>query len=189
MDKINLATVRQSFAQTVFTHQVQEAACNRRNNDVRKYKIINIVLVASVLGILSFQSINGPNTFLTYMGASITFVEVVFLFIQLTFNVEQQAIAHKNSALKYMSVRDKYRALISDIMSAELGDQTIRARRDSLQEEYQSISDLSPQTESVDYDLAQLRLGLLAKDEQFTWSDKEIDRFLPEELRISRKSK
>lgn len=185
MNKVDLSIVRQSYAQTVFTHQVQEAACNRKSSIAKKYKFINIALVTSILGLLSFQALKGSNTALNYFGAGITFIELTFLFVQLNFNVEQQAIAHKNSALKYMSLRDKYRTLVADIMSEELGDQSIKNKRDSLQDEYQSISDLSPQTDSIDYEEAQERLGLVAKDEQFTWSDKEIDRFLPEDLRTS----
>jgi hypothetical protein len=58
------------------------------------------------------------------------------------------------------------------------------ARRNALQQEYQSISDLSPSTGEDEYVKAQKLLGLNGSGEQFTWTDKEIDRFLPEELHL-----
>lgn len=57
-----------------------------------------------------------------------------------------------------------------------------------LQNEYQTICDLSSQTEPSDYDSAQIKLNIkgLVKGEEFTWTDEEIDRFLPKELRLAK---
>jgi len=84
-----------------------------------------------------------------------------------------------------MSIRDRYRLLITDIMNEKSSKKDIHERRNALQNEYQSISDLSPATTEDDYLGAQKLLGLNGVGEQFTWSDKEIDRFLPEELKLS----
>ncbi len=182
MNKTNLAAVRQNFAQTVFTHQAQEAAASRKLARAGRYKKANIGFVGVILVMLVLQSFFPSNLVFTYVSAGLTVWEIVFLIIQLTFNVEQEAVGHKNAALKYMSLRGRYLSLITDIISDDVKPEIIRSRRDALQDEYQTISDLSPQTAAEDYITAQARLGLTGNDEQYTWSDGEINRFLPQEL-------
>lgn len=187
MDKNNLSIVRQTFASTVFTHQVQEVAAFNKRKKVFVVKIINIILVSFVLILLILQTQYPNEPLFAYLASGLTLCEVIFLIIQLTFNFEQDSLLHKNSALKYMALRDRYRLLITDIMNEKAPKKELIAQRNALQQEYQSISDLSPPTGEIEYLQAQKLLGLDGKGEQFTWSDKEIDRFLPEELRISKK--
>lgn len=188
MDEKNLAIVRQSFAQTVFTHQVQEIAAADKRKKVFYVKLLNVFFVAVVLVLLMLQIKDSANLIYSYLGAGITIAEVVFLIIQLTFDFENQSLTHKNAALKYMSLRDRYRLLITDIVNEEGRKSDLIARRNSLQDEYQSISDLSPPTGQKEFDAAQASLNKkgIVKGEQFTWSDAEIDHFLPEALRLSK---
>lgn len=185
MDVKNLSIVRQSFANTVFTHKVQEVAAENAGTLAIKVKIGNIVIVALALTMLLLQLANPSNLVFSYLGSGIAVGEIIFLIVQLTFNFEQIALAHKNSALKYMQLRDKYRALIVDIMN-EREPKEIPSRRDSLQAEYQVISDLAPQTGTREYAEAQQRLHTAGASggEHYTWSDAEIDQFLPEYLRF-----
>ncbi len=191
MNEKNLAIIRQSFAQTVFTHQVQEIAAADRRKKVFWIKLLNVIFVAIVLVLLVLQTRDTRHFIYSYFGAGITIAEVVFLIIQLTFDFENQSLLHKNSALKYMALRDRYRLLITDIMTEHGNKRDLVARRNSLQDEYQSISDLSPATGKNEYDSAQIALNIkgLVSGEQFTWSDKEIDHFLPEALRLTSKKK
>lgn len=187
MDRNNLSVVRQTFASTVFTHQVQEAAAANKRRKVFYINVVNIVLVSLVLILLVLQTKYQNQLIYGYLAAGLTLSEVIFLIIQLTFNFERDSLLHKNSALKYMALRDSYRLLITDIMNEKTPKRELIAQRNALQHEYQSISDLSPSTGALEYSQAQKILGLNGDGEQFTWSDAEIDRFLPEELRISKK--
>lgn len=184
MDLKNLSIIRQSFASTVFTHQVQEVAASNKRKKVFIIKLVNIVLVSLVLILLVLQTQYPQQLLFAYIASGLTVSEVIFLIIQLTFNFEQEGLLHKNSALKYMSLRDHYRLLITDIMNERTPKRELIARRNALQQEYQSISDLSPSTGEDEYVKAQKLLGLNGSGEQFTWTDKEIDRFLPEELHL-----
>lgn len=190
MDIKNLSIIRQSFANTVFTHKVQEVAAENQEKNVFKVKIVNIIMVAVVLILLLIQTSQPNNFIFSYIGAGVTVAEVIFLIIQLSFSFEQRVVMHKNSALKYMGLRDCYRALITDVMNESISKEALTTRRDLLQREYQIISDLAPQTGSVEYTEAQKRLNKLGavQGEEFTWSDEEIDWFLPENLKIKIKS-
>src|SRR3989338_4728182 len=186
MDIRNLSIVRQSFANTVFTHKVQEIAAENAGALALKVKIANIGIVALALIMLLLQVANPSNLVFSYLGSGIAAGEIIFLIVQLTFNFEQIALAHKNSALKYMQLRDKYRGLIVDIMNEKILQDAIIDRRNSLQAEYQVISDLAPQTGTKEYAEAQKRLHTagVSGGEQYTWSDIEIDQFLPQNLHL-----
>lgn len=187
MDIKNLSIIRQTFANTVFTHKVQEVACEFQEKKAWIVKIANICLVAVVLVTLLLQMANPSKSIYSYIGSGITVFEILFLVVQLTFSFEQKAILHKNIALKFMGLRDEYRSLITDIMNSSISIKDTISRRNHLQREYQVICDLSPQTGSAEYIEAQKRLNKRGEveGEQFTWSDEEIDRFLPENLRLN----
>jgi len=181
----NLAILRQSFANSVFTHKIHEVACERNEKNILCIKISNIALISFILITLVLQLIYN-NIIFSYIGISLTIIEIIFLIIQLTFNFEQNAISHKNSALKYMSLRDCYKNLIVDVMEKSIKENKIIQKRNLLQKEYQIISELSPQTNSNDYKITQQRLNKkgIVEGEDFSWSDDEINHFLPEKLRI-----
>ena len=184
MDIKNLSIIRQTFANTVFTHKVQEIECEKQERYCFYVKLTNIFLTSMVLATLILQLIFVDLTFFSYISIGITISEIIFFIVQLSFNFEKRSILHKNSALKYMGLRDCYRVLITDIMNDSLSDKEIRDKRDLLQREYQIISDLSPQTDNEDYNMAQKKLNIkgITKGEDFTWLDEEINRFLPESL-------
>ena len=188
MDTINLSTVRQSFANATFTHKVQEIAAENARDSALIVKILNIALVSLAFIFLLLQVNNPSSVIYSYIGSGVAAAEVLFLIVQLSFNFDQSALTHKNCALKYMQLRDKYRLLIGDIMENKQPYNEIISRREMLQQEYQVISDLSPQTKSNEYIEAQKRLNTANSNggEQFTWSDEEIDRFLPESLRLKK---
>ena len=83
-----------------------------------------------------------------------------------------------------MALRDKYKNFIADIMNW-LSEADIVSRRDLLQEQYQIINQLALPSTSQDYKEAQSSLlGTNNSDEEFTRSDREINRFLPKELHL-----
>lgn len=188
MDLKNLATVRQMFAQTVFTHKVQEVACELKEKRANKFKYIHLSLVSVVIILLAIQAAHMDKPIFSYISIGVSALEIIFLIAQLTYDLEKKAALHKNSALKYMALRDKYLLLITDIMSGKVKNPDTVVRRNSLQQEYQNICDLAPQTGGEEYDIAQKRLNEagVVEGEQFTWSDEEIDRFLPKELRLKK---
>ena len=188
MDTKNLSIVKQSFANTVFTHKVQEVAAELQGDKALKVKIANIVLVSLVLIFLILQLIYTNESIYSYVGVALSVIEIIFLIFQLSFNFEEKAGLHKNTALKYLELRDKYRNFIADIMNSRITTKEIRIRRGELQGQYQMICDLAPQTQNKEYQEAQKRLNRKRRveGEQFTWSSEEIDRFLPEKLRLKK---
>jgi hypothetical protein len=96
---------------------------------------------------------------------------------------------HKNIAEEYKTLRDRYMLLIEEIMSNGSDEKALRSKGQQFQKSYSAIGKYAPSTTYNDYQVAQNNLGLgNNSDEEFTWSDEEIDRFLPSSLRICVKS-
>ena len=88
MDIKNLSIIRQSFANTVFTHKTQEVAAENQEKNVLKVKITNIILVGIALLLLFLQASNLKNILFSYAATGVIIAEVIFLIIQLSFSFE-----------------------------------------------------------------------------------------------------
>lgn len=186
MDIKSLAATRFQFAQSVFNHKIQEKAADRKYGYAKWFKVIQLVLTSLVIAVLVAQAAGFNNGFVNVVGIIFGGVEIAFIIIDLTYGFEKQAALHKSYALKYLELRDKYQALIADIMATKGVSATNNARRDALNEAYSMLSD-APQTTLADYEKAQRALGTTGESggEQYTWSDKEINKFLPSQLRYA----
>jgi hypothetical protein len=182
IDKTNLALVRQSFANTAFSHKVHEMAAERKGRIALYFKVQNIVLISAALALFILQTMNPTSPIFSYLGAGLTAGEIIAVIVQLSFGMEAAVVAHKNTALKYMSLRDRYKLLLADLLN-DNGSSVVRVqKRDELLREYQTVSDLALQSSQKDYHKAFKRLKL-KEDKQNVWSDKQIDSLLPKNLR------
>lgn len=178
-----IGVARQLFAQCVFNHKINEKACERLEKLAGKIKIINIMDLVLVLIFLVLQIYFPLSNIFGAVSIGLTIFEVAFLFIQKEFPFEDNARDYKKIALRFLKLRDECLALISDLMSTNTKGKLLE-RRDYLLNQYHTVCDLAPQTDHSDYANAQISLLGEAKDnEEYTWSDMEIDRFLPENLR------
>ncbi len=180
----NLSIVRQQFAQCVFTHKVHEKAADRLWRRELWIKWGNFFLWGVAVSLLFLELKCSTNFLLSSISLSIAVFELLFTIFQKEFPFWEDANSHKKIALQYLFLRDKYKNFIADIMNG-LSEADIIAKRDLLQEQYQVINQLALQTTFQDYKEAQSSLlGTNNSDEEFTRSDREINRFLPKDLHI-----
>ncbi len=80
-------------------------------------------------------------------------------------------------------------SLIEEVMSNSKSEEELRLKFQNLQNGYSIIEKSSPTTTGADYKDVQSGLGVGDNsDKEFSWSDAEIDRFLPVSLRVTSKS-
>ena len=189
-----LSNVRFYFAQSVFNTTCHRKSYNRL--DQRKTFISMMVSIFSVVTIvlLILQVIGLENDYksllvtVAFLGLLLTGVSLLF---QLLFkdDLASQMYSHKNAADKYKAIRDEYMSLIEELMSENISEEVLRSKKESLIMRYTSIGENAPQTTGDDYKETQKALGIAENsDEEFTWSNSEIDRFLPQELRLNSQS-
>lgn len=92
---------------------------------------------------------------------------------------------HKETAARLWTVRESYLSLLTDLRSRAISLQMIRETRDSLQKELSAIYESAPRTTTDSYADASTALQQRA---ELTFSDEEIDQFLPGDLRKLRRA-
>lgn len=190
-DKL-LANTRHYFAQSVFNTSCHYNANTRLLK--KKKQLSNIVvsfsaitLIVLILQVVGLESKNQSLlNILAYIGMLITGVSLIFEMYNKD-DKSHEIFQHKVYAEKYKTLRDEYMSLIEEIMSNSTTETELRIKKDNLQKRYSAIGENSPETTNDDYKQAQIGLGLNGNSgEEFTWADKEIDIFLPEQLRLKK---
>jgi len=189
-DKL-LANTRYYFAQSVFNTNCHFKAYNRlqkKKNDISNFVAI---ISAATLSLLILQIIGLEHEYQTLLNI-LSFVGLLITGTSLTFesfnkdDYMREMFYHREYAEKYKSLRDKYMSLIEEIMSNAFTEEQLRNKKNILQIQYSAIGETAPTTTYKDYKQTQIGLGLNEnKDEEFTWSDEEINKFLPKQLRIT----
>ena len=180
MDKVNLQVIRESFGRVVYSHKTHEKAAEIEDWYSRKVKWANIILTFLTSGTLISTIITDKNIYL-YISAFLSTFMLGFTLFQLSFNPAEKAEKHRYVAKELWYIRERYINLMADMLNGRLSEDVIVAKRDQLIEELKLIYKFAPPTNSKSYEKARKALKI---DEELTFSEDEIDQFLPNELRL-----
>jgi len=195
MNQLLSSTTRHFFAQCVFMDSIHYKAYNRFQKKQNLYKNITAwisgsTLVLIILEVIVFQAFSEKETLiiilsvLSYVGLILTAVSLLFSMFHKE-DISEIKINHRLTAEAYKELRDSYLLLIEEIASNDENLSVLRNKSKEYQKQYSNIGKYSPTTSYQDYQEAQKGLGLKGNsDEEYTWSDEEINRFLPKKLRI-----
>jgi hypothetical protein len=179
-----LSNIRIYFAQSVFNSKCHFKAYDRLIGKKKHLSLFIKIISGFTLFVLILQNIGLQNQ-IPILVHILSVSAMVLTGISLSFeifnkdDISQSISQQKKYGEKYKILRDKYMSFIEEVMSNALTDEQMREKRDELQKIYNELGEDSPQTTPKDYEKAQIALK---NNEEFTWSDKEIDRFLPEHL-------
>jgi len=101
------------------------------------------------------------------------------------FDPGAEAQKHRDTAADIWPIRESYLSLLTDIRAGDVDLKQLRQRRDELQNALTAIYKGAPQTSSEAYVDAQIALK---KNEEYTFSDEELDVFLPQALKRKNRS-
>ncbi len=195
MNQLLLSTTRHFFAQCVFMNSIHYKAYGRLQKRQELYRTITkwisgSTLVLIVLEVIAFQTFYEKEFLITtlsvlaYVGIILTATSLLFTMFQKE-DISEIKINHRLAAETYKELRDSYLFLIEEIASDNGDSLELRSKLKEHQQQYSNTGKYSPTTTYEDYQEAQKGLGLKGNsDEEFTWSDNEIDKFLPGKLRI-----
>ncbi len=182
MDKINLQVVRESFGRVAWTHKTHEKSVEMEDKKIRSTRWWNIGLTG--LTFLSFiASVIFPDQkCLLYVSALLLAATLCYTVYLLSFNPEKIAESHRYVAKELWLIREKYVNLIADIMNEKIDTTEIMRRRDQLVKDLAMLYKFAPQTSSEAYNKAS---AALKDNEELTFSNKEINNFLPKDLHVN----
>ena len=180
MANATLQAIRESFGRVVYTHKTHEKDCEMWNHRARAVKWMNVLLTTLTSGSL-IKDLFSPGPSYLYVSTILAALTLAFVIFQLSFNPEGEVEKHRQTAKELWYMREKYVSLLVDIQNKTLSEETIARRRDGLIEELKLIYKFAPATSAEAYKKAQRALKI---KEEMTFSNEEINQFLPEELRI-----
>lgn len=182
------AQLRELYGRVVYSTKAHEKCADQRLQQLSNLKITQIVLSALTTGGLVAIIFGDPAV--SKISAIISTILSTVLFVITTYTKDTDfgklAQQHKEIASRLWEVRESYLSLLTDIRTANVTVETIRLRRDELQKKLAEIYREAPRTTKAGYEDA--RKGL-KYNEELTFTDQEIDVFLPVLLRKNREKR
>jgi hypothetical protein len=171
--------IRECFGRVVYSHKTHEKCADILLTRLSRLKISQIVLSAITTGGF-IAAILGSGEIAAVVGVVISTLLLVLNAYAKNYDLGELAQKHRQAASDLWLVREKYLSLLTDLRigAAPLGD--LQQRRDSLLEELHGTYSGAPSTSFKAYRKAQKALKTL---EDMTFSESEIDAFLPKELK------
>mgnify|MGYP004665441743 FL=1 len=175
--------VRDSYASVVWSHKIQEKQADIYAEKFKKMETVNIG-AASLTSVGIVALIFTDPLWLKLVSALISFATVYITAYFKSFDLQKFITSHKAAANKLIAVRDQYKILLTEIKLKVDSVENLLARYKELVEKTDAIYLEAPTTTDEAVGKASKALKI-KKDNTFT--DAEIDSFLPLSLRRENK--
>lgn len=173
--------LRESFGRVVYSHKTHEKCADILLARLSTIKLWQIILSALTTGGF-IAAVFGAGNVGAVIGVFISTALLVLNAYTKNYDLGELAQKHKQAATDLWLIREKYLSLITDLLMGEKPIESLQKERDALLQELHSVYSGAPSTTYQAYRRAQ---EALKKYEEMTFSDEEIDAFLPKELRKS----
>jgi hypothetical protein len=177
--KALIAHLRECFGRVVYTHKTHEKMADGCSTKQRRLKWAQIAIAAATA--------SGASLSVFLDGGAVKAITAVAAIASLVLNgyakdIDPGASAqkHREAAADIWNLRESYLNLLTDAAAPEIPLEVLRSRRDQLQASLHAVYRRAPHTDDVAYAKAQRSLKV---NEDMTFSDEEIDHFLPSPLR------
>ena len=174
--------VRDSYGGVVWTHKIQEKQADICAVKFKKMETVNIV-AASLTSAGIIAIIFTDPLWLKLISAIVSFATVYITAYYKSFDLQKLVASHKATANKIIAVRDKYKVLLTEIKLQSDSVENLLTKYNALVKETNGIYLEAPTTTDKAVEMAREALKV-KKDNTFT--DEEIDSFLPQSLRRAR---
>lgn len=179
--KILEGQLRECYGRVVYSHKTHEKCSDillTRLSDIKLWQIILSALTTG--GFIS--TFIGAGEIGTGIGVVVSTLLLVLNAYTKNYDLGELAQKHKQAANEIWLIREKYLSLLTDLAMSEKPIEQLQIERDALLESLHSVYSGSPSTTFAAYKKAQ---DALQTKEDMTFSDEEIDAFLPRELKRS----
>jgi hypothetical protein len=173
------AQIRECFGRVVYSHKTQEKCADIVFKIHKNLKLAQIIVSAVVTTSLLLK-IFGDNQIALFVAAFLSTVLFGLSMYMKDYDLGEIAQKHSNAANELWEIREIYLSMLTDIRANQLSINQIINQRDDLQKRLANVYSGSPRTNYKAYKEASKALKV---NEELTFSAKEIDAFLPKELR------
>ena len=177
------AQLRECFGRVVYSHKTHEKCADILLDRLATIKVWQIVLSAfTTAGFIA--TIFGAGKCGAILGTILSTVLLALNAYTKNYDLGTLAQKHKQTASHLWLIREKYLSLITDLVMGEKPIEKLQQERDGLLKELHEAYSSAPPTTGNAYAKAQEALKI---KEDLTFSEAEIDAFLPKELKRGKK--
>lgn len=173
------AQIRECFGRVVYSHKTQEKCTDIVLKIHRRLKL-SLIIISAIVTTSLLIKLFGDNQWALFVGVILSTSLFGLNTYMKDFDLGEIAQKHANAANELWDIRETYLSLLTDIKTNQLSINQIIGLRDVLQKRLFNIYSGSPRTNFKAYKEARKALKV---NEELTFSDQEIDVFLPKELR------
>lgn len=174
--------MREMYGRAAYTHKTHQKMADNYVTRYKRIKVAEILLSAATASSLLI-TIFGDEPIGTIIGAILSAILLGFTLYFKEASLGEQAQLHTEVGAKLWGVREALLSLLVDLQEGRPVDM-VRNDRDRLNAELEDIYKAAPRTNAKAYAAAQKAL----KDaEELFFSDEELDKMLPKQLRTKQK--
>ena len=171
--------LRECFGRVVYSHKTHEKCADILLSRLSLIKLWQIILSAVTTG--SFiAAVFDVGQIGALIGVLVSTALLVLNAYTKNYDLGELSQKHRQAGADLWVIRERYLSLITDLRMGEKPIEGLQRERDDLLEELHSVYSGAPSTTYQAYKKAQEALKQL---EDMTFSDAEIDVFLPKELK------
>lgn len=171
--------LRECFGRVVYSHKTHEKCADILLSRLSKVKLWQIFLSAITTGGF-IAAVFGAGKMGALVGLLVSTALLVLNAYTKNYDLGELSQKHRQAGADLWMIREKYLSLITDLRMGEKPIEALQAERDNLLEALHSVYSGAPSTTYQAYKKAQEALKQL---EDMSFSDEEIDTFLPRELK------
>lgn len=175
--------LRECYGRVVYTHKTHEKCADLLFERHKQIKISQIILSALVTGGILASLSEDWKVIATAISALLSTGLLALNSYTKDYDLGEIAQKHRRAATDIWLIREKYLTLLTDLRAGHVSLDESRKVRDVLLTELHTVYAGAPSTNYKAYKKAQ---EALKKMEDMTFSDSEIDAFLPKELKRGR---
>lgn len=176
--QIILDTVRQQYASVVWTHKIQEKQADLYSEKYRKFETANIFVAAlTACGIVG--TIFQDGLVMKIITALLSFISVFIAAYNKSFDLKALAASNKTAANQLIGIRNELLQIISDLHMMKKDTSTINDAFAVIMQRLNKLYVEMPTTTRQSVDAAREALKV---NKDYTFSESEIDMFLPPSL-------
>lgn len=171
--------LRECFGRVVYSHKTHEKCADILLGRLSAIKLWQIILSALTTGGF-VAAVFGAGKIGAFIGVLISTTLLVLNAYTKNYDLGELAQKHRQAAADLWLIRERYLSLLTDLRMGEKPIELLQKERDSLLEQLHAVYSGAPSTSYQAYKKAQDALKNL---EEMTFSDAEIDAFLPNQLK------
>lgn len=184
-EKILEGQLRECYGRVVYTHKAHEKCADillEKNASIKRWQIILSAIIAGgvITMLFEFYQLVEYKKIADFVVAVISTILLVLNSYTKDYDLGTIAQKHRQAAAEIWLIREKYLTLLTALRMKQLSVDEICLQRDKLLEDLHSIYSGAPSTNFEAYPKAQ---NALKNKEDMTFSEDEIDKFLPKELK------